>query len=32
MGAFDGEETYDDLENKYGARNAADEDFAEDDS
>ena len=32
MGAFDGEETMDDLENKYGARNAADDDFAEDDS
>ena len=32
MGAFDGEETMDDLENKYGSRNAADEDFAEDDS
>jgi len=32
MGAFDGEETMDDLENKYGERNAADEDFAGDDS
>ena len=32
MGAFDGEETMDDLENKYGTRNAADDEFAEDDS
>jgi hypothetical protein len=32
MGAFDGEETMDDLENKYGSRNAADEEFSEDDS
>ncbi|VWX53564.1 hypothetical protein [Novosphingobium sp. 9U] len=32
MGAYDGEETTDDLENKYGARNAADDEFAEDDS
>jgi len=32
MGAFDGEETLDDLENKYGSRNAADDEFAEDDS
>jgi hypothetical protein len=32
MGAYDGEETMDDLENKYGTRNAADDDFAQDDS
>jgi hypothetical protein len=32
MGAYDGEETYDDLENKYGTRNAADDQFAGDDS
>lgn len=32
MSAFDGEETMDDLEGRYGKRNAADEDFAEDDS
>jgi hypothetical protein len=32
MAAFDGEETYDDLENRYGTRNAADEEFAGDDS
>lgn len=32
MGAFDGEETMDDLENKYGTRNAADDEFAADDS
>jgi len=32
MSAYDGEETMDDLENRYGTRNAADEDFAEDDS
>ena len=32
MGAFDGEETMDDLENKYGSRNAADDEFSEDDS
>jgi hypothetical protein len=32
MDAYRGEETMDDLENKYGARNAADEDFADDDS
>lgn len=32
MAAFDGEETMDDLENRYGSRNAADEEFAGDDS
>lgn len=32
MAAYDGEETMDDLENKYGARNAADDEFAGDDS
>ncbi len=32
MAAFDGEETMDDLENRYGSRNAADEEFASDDS
>lgn len=32
MGAYDGEETMDDLENKYGSRNAADDEFADDDS
>ncbi|EJL21002.1 hypothetical protein [Novosphingobium sp. AP12] len=32
MSAFDGEETMDDLEGRYGKRNAADEDFADDDS
>lgn len=32
MGAFDGEESMDDLGNKYGAQNAIDPEFAEDDS
>ncbi|MFC0203610.1 hypothetical protein [Novosphingobium soli] len=32
MSAFDGEETMDDLENRYGSRHAADEQFSEDDS
>lgn len=32
MSAFDGEETMDDFEGRYGKRNAADEDFADDDS
>jgi hypothetical protein len=32
MSAYRGEETMDDLENRYGTQNAADEDFAEDDS
>ncbi len=32
MAAFDGEETMDDLENRYGSRNAADEEFSGDDS
>lgn len=32
MAAFDGEETMDDLENRYGSRNAADDEFAGDDS
>lgn len=32
MSAYDGEETMDDLENRYGSRNAADEEFSEDDS
>ncbi|WP_288416033.1 hypothetical protein [uncultured Novosphingobium sp.] len=32
LAAFDGEETMDDLENRYGSRNAADEEFSGDDS
>jgi hypothetical protein len=32
MGAFDGEENYEDLENRYGTRNAADDELAGDDS
>lgn len=32
MSAYDGEETMDDLENRYGASHAADEEFSEDDS
>jgi hypothetical protein len=32
MSAYRGEETMDDLENRYGAQNAADEDFEDDDS
>lgn len=32
MSAYDGEETMDDLEGRYGKRNAADEEFADDDS
>lgn len=32
MSAYDGEETMDDLENRFGTRNAADEQFSEDDS
>lgn len=32
MSAYDGEETMDDLENKYGRSAAADEDVADDDS
>lgn len=32
MSAYDGEETMDDLENRYGTRNAADAEFSEDDS
>lgn len=32
MSAYDGEETMDDLENRYGERNAADDAFSEDDS
>lgn len=32
MSAYDGEETMDDLENRYGSRNAADRNFADDDS
>lgn len=32
MSAFNGEETMDDLESRYGKDNAADEDFADDDS
>ncbi|KQM22025.1 hypothetical protein [Novosphingobium sp. Leaf2] len=32
MSAYDGEETMDDLENRYGTRNAADDQFAGDDS
>ena len=32
MSAYDGEETMDDLEGRYGKNNAADEDFANDDS
>lgn len=32
MSAYAGEETMDDLENRYGSDNAADEDFAGDDS
>lgn len=32
MSAYDGEETMDDLENRYGADNAADEEFSGDDS
>lgn len=32
MSAYDGEETMDDLENRYGRRNAADGQFADDDS
>ncbi len=32
MAAFDGEEAMDDLENRYGSRNAADEEFSGDDS
>lgn len=32
MDAYAGEETHDDLENKYGREDAADPDFADDDS
>ncbi len=32
LAAFDGEETMDDLENRYGSRSAADEEFSGDDS
>ncbi|MGH6744133.1 hypothetical protein [Novosphingobium sp.] len=32
MSAYRGEETMDDFENRYGAQNAADEDFEDDDS
>ena len=32
MSAYRGEETMDDLEDRYGKQNAADEDFADDDS
>jgi hypothetical protein len=32
MSAYDGEETMDDLEGRYGKRNAADDEFSEDDS
>ncbi len=32
MSAYDGEETMDDLEGRYGKRNVADEEFADDDS
>lgn len=32
MSAYSGEETHDDLENKYGRAGVADEDMAEDDS
>ena len=32
MSAYRGEETMDDLEDRYGKENAADEDFADDDS
>lgn len=32
MSAYRGEETMDDLEDRYGRENAADEDFADDDS
>lgn len=32
MSAYDGEETMDDLEGRYGKRNAADDEFADDDS
>lgn len=32
MSAYDGEETMDDLENRYGSRNAADDQFSQDDS
>ncbi|EIZ77684.1 hypothetical protein WSK_3694 [Novosphingobium sp. Rr 2-17] len=32
MSAYDGEETMDDLENRYGNRNAADPEFSNDDS
>jgi hypothetical protein len=32
MSAYDGEDTMDDLENRYGQRNAADPDFSADDS
>lgn len=32
MSAYDGEETMDDLEGRYGKRNAADEEFSDDDS
>ncbi|WP_404479379.1 hypothetical protein [Novosphingobium sp. BL-52-GroH] len=32
MSAYDGEETMDDLEGRYGRGNAADEEFADDDS
>ncbi|MYL96482.1 hypothetical protein GR702_01665 [Novosphingobium sp. FGD1] len=32
MSAYDGEDTMDDLENRYGRRNAADDEFADDDS
>lgn len=32
MSAYDGEETMDDLENRYGSKRAADKDFKDDDS
>ncbi|MFC3213356.1 hypothetical protein [Novosphingobium panipatense] len=32
MSAYDGEDAMDDLENRYGQRNAADPDFSADDS
>lgn len=32
MSAYDGEETMDDLENRYGEDNAADDEFSDDDS